>query len=134
MHALKLVNPNYQATIPPEYHKMHYPSLVKPLYDKMAKGMDENMASYEGKFEKEFNELEFKTLLEEQLSRELCGVTVIKSVEQVQEREDETKRLKGMYEEWRQKWKTTLMKLIEVELQEIKDGKCEFKSKGVTSW
>lgn len=126
MHALKLVNPDYQATIPPEYSKTHYPSLVKPLYDNMAKGIDEKVAPFEGKFENEFSEQELKALLEEQLARELCGVTVIKSIEKVQGHDEETKKLKGMYEEWRQKWKKALMELIDVELQEIKEGKCKY--------
>ncbi|KAK3752674.1 hypothetical protein QZH41_018475, partial [Actinostola sp. cb2023] len=124
MHALHLVDPDFKATVPPEYHNTHYPSLVRPLYDSMAEGFNEKVV--DGRLNNEFSEHELQVLLEEQLLRELCGVTVIKSVEQVQEQDEEMKKLRGIYEEWRVKCKAALMKVIDEELQEIKGGK--FKS------
>lgn len=129
MSALQLVDPNYKASIPPEYHNINYPSLVKTLYESMTEELDESENASnlkDNQFSLGFDDQKLQGLLEEQLCRELCGTTVIKSVEKVPEEEDEEmKKLKGLYEVWRDKSKESLVKVIEEELMEIKQGKCK---------
>jgi len=128
MHALQLVDPQYKATLPPEYHNTNYPSLVKTLYESMTEELNDSeyvSISNTKKFSMEFSDEKLQALLEEQLCRELCGTTVIKSIEKVKEEDEEMKKLKGLYEVWRAKSKESLVKVIDEELMEIKQGKCK---------
>ena len=122
LDALNLVNSYYQPEVPETPQNNSHPSLVASLYSDRYSNM--KLGSMPGEIEEELNENMLQNLLEEQISRELSGIAMVKSVEEenLGNLEDHQKR-KEMFLECRSMWRKALIKSIEQELIETKNPK-----------
>ena len=123
LHALRLVNAGYKAEIPASLRQAEYPALVASLYEKREES--NVLASQAGHFEQDLDKSKLEHLLDEQVARELDGVTLIQSVEEKCGEEPEGTRMKELFTEWRAKWREALIQSIEAEMKEIRAGKGE---------
>ncbi|EDO47752.1 predicted protein [Nematostella vectensis] len=103
--AILLVDPSYKTAVPDSHYLAKHPTIVKSIYQErkhwsMNKSLEQDIGQHSE---------EVQALLDEQLQRELHGVTHIKSIEEVEE-DKENKMLKSMFLEWKEKWKDSMIK------------------------
>ena len=128
LYALRLVDPNFEAEIPPIDNKINYPPLVKNLYNRR-KREHYHLSGVPAKFAEEFAEENIVELFEEQMAREICGVTRIKSIEEEGSGTVDNTKLKELLIQWRDQWKKDLTENLAAELAEIKAKKRGWQTK-----
>lgn len=121
-YALHLVEPDFEAEIPPARTQLNYPPLVKNLYNNRKKEHC-HLMGVAAKFTQNFSDEEIAALFEKQMEREIAGVTKINSIEKEKLDKIDSKKSKTLLIDWRERWKNDLTESLAVELDEIRSKK-----------
>ncbi|XP_068730519.1 DNA-directed RNA polymerase, mitochondrial-like [Montipora capricornis] len=122
LKALQLVKPHYTPVVPESLNQARYPSLVKSWYSDR-NNLEAELKSDPGNLENKLDESKLKEFFEEQISREVSGLTPILSVENERDASGENEKSKAVFLACRSKWRKALILSIEKEMLEIKNSK-----------
>lgn len=121
LHALRMVETDFEAEVPPLGTQLNYPPLVRNLYNNHKREPFQLMGAT-SKFPEKFSDKDIAALFEKQMEREIDGVTQIKSIEEEKLGKFD-KTVKNTLMDWRERWKTNLADSLALELDEIRSRK-----------